>query len=304
MLDENVNWLPHLKHSVPDSVRGYTISFYSIALEGWRRGLTLKFINENRRKSEILYQLSSKEKSHDFVVSRGDLIKAETVKICRNKHETKKHLQSANVPTPDGRKFDGETANTEIIAYANQKGYPLVLKPTDGTGGKGVIAGIQREDEFKQALEYVRNDLGCKDVIVEDYFEGEDFRAYVVDNEVVAVTKRIPANVIGDGKHTIQELIKRKNKFRKDSPILRSSLIKVDQELHQMLQQKRYKLNSVPPNKEIVYLKSKNNISAGGDPIDVTDEVSDEIKQVAIDGVKAIPNLPHAGVDLMVRSEE
>lgn len=300
MYKGKVKWLPHLTDSIPDSVKGYSMGFYSIALEGWRRGLSLKFINENRVKSEVLFELSSDTKAHKFVVSRGDLISRETMRICRNKIETKKYLQAANVSTPDGKRFEEKINDSEIINYGKQKGFPLVVKPTDGTGGKGVIAGINNEDELVKALKYVRNDLGYKDVIVEEYFKGEDFRAYVVGNEVVAVTKRIPANIIGDGKHTVKELIDKKNYLRKQSPILRSSLIKLDKELYQMLKQQGYKLDSIPAKDKVVYLKSKNNISAGGDPVDITDEVSDEIKKVAIEGVKAIPNLPHAGVDLLV----
>lgn len=296
--------LPHLEKSIPECARGYTSSFYSIALEGWRRGLTLKFINENRRKSEILYELSSREKSHKFIVSRGDLTDVDTMRICRNKDETKEYLIKSKVPTPEGDRFTRDIPNEDIINYANKKGYPLVIKPVDGTGGKGVIAGIKTEDSFKKSLSYVRDKLGYRDVIVEDYFEGEDYRVYVVDKEVIAITKRIPANVIGDGKKTIENLISEKNKARKNNPILSSSLIKIDQELHQMLKQKKYTLDTIPSENEIVYLKSKNNISAGGDPIDITDEVSEEIKQIAIDGVKAIPNLPNAGVDLMVNLEK
>lgn len=300
MKEDKIRWLPHLEGSVPESAKGYTMSLYSIALEGWRRGLTLKFINENRSKSEMLYELSSGKKRHRFVVSRGDLITRETMRICRNKMETKECLQKEKIPTPDGCMFDEKSTEIELINYTNKIGYPVVLKPTAGTGGRGVIANIRNEVELKSALQYVREELGYKNVIIEKYFIGEDYRVYVIDKKVVGITKRIPANVIGNGKFTIHELIKRKNKLRKESPILRSSLIKVDKELLQMLKHKNYNLDSKPVKEEQVFLKSKNNVSAGGDPIDITDEVSPEIKQIALDGVKSIPGLPHAGVDLMV----
>jgi D-alanine-D-alanine ligase-like ATP-grasp enzyme/acylphosphatase len=296
-------WLPHLENSIPDSAKGYSMSFYAIALEGWRRGLTLKFINKNRRPSELLYEISSNDKSYKFVVSKGELISDEAIRICRNKFEAKRYLQDAKVPTPNGKEFRSSTLDSEIIAFTKINGYPLVVKPSDGTGGKGVIAGIENEQELINALNYVRGDLGFKNVIVEDYFKGEDYRVYVIGDQVAAITKRIPANVIGDGESSIAELIDEGNALRKKSPILTSSLIKVDKELKQMLSKYNYTLSSVPKKDELVYLKSKNNISAGGDPVDITDEVPDAIKQVAIDGVKAIPGLPHAGVDLMVNTE-
>src|SRR5690625_776905 len=296
-------WLPHLENSIPLSAKGYTMSFYSIALEGWRRGLKLKFINENRRRSELLFELESDKNKYKFVVSRGELITSEAQLICRNKIETKEYLLKNNVSTPKGQKFEKDTDDKDIISFANKTGYPLVIKPSDGTGGRGVIAGIEDEAAFIEALKYIREDLRYKEVIVENYFQGDDFRVYVIDKEVVGIIKRIPANVVGDGQSTIAELIEEKNKLRQKSPILSSSLIKIDKELRNMLQQIGYDTDSVPSKAERVFLKSKNNISAGGDPVDITNEVSEEIQQVAIDGVNSIPGLPHAGVDLMVNED-
>lgn len=297
-------WLPHLETSIPEEARGYTVSMYSIALEGWRRGLTLKFINENRRKSEIRYSLASEEREHKFVVSRGDFTPAKTLKICRHKHLTKEYLLKANVPTPDGKLFDKNTPNEEIVSYANSLGYPLVIKPSDGTGGRGVIANIKNESEFKNALSYVRVDLKYPEVIVEKFFEGTDHRLYVVDNKVVGAIIRIPANVVGDGKKTIRELIHSRTKERDKNPALFSRAIKIDKELLNMLEEKGYNLNSVPKNGERVFLKSKANVSSGGDSVDVTDELTDEIKEIAIRAVAAIPDLKNAGVDIIVDKEK
>src|SRR5690625_3353834 len=292
MSTNEYKWLPHLENSIPESARGYTTSLYSIALEGWRRGLNLKFIKTKRNKSNTVFELSDGDITHRFVASRGDLITEEAFKICKNTAETKKYLIKKNVPTPEGKEFDKNTPDAQIIKYANKRGYPLVIKPIDGTGGKGVIAGIQDQREFEKSLTYVRNHLGYKSILVEDYFEGEDYRVYVIGDEVVAVTKRIPANVIGDGKSTIRQLIKQKNNERRESPILRSSLIKIDQELNNTIKKQNYNLDSVPPINKRVILKSKNNISAGGDPIDITDRIPDQIKSIAIAGCSAIPGLP------------
>lgn len=304
MTTKNYKWLSHLENSIPSSVGGYTTSLYSIALEGWRRGLDLKFIRSNRNKSNSVFELSDGNKTHRFVASRGDLITRDAMKICRNKAEAKKYLLKENVPTPKGNDFPEEASNQEIVNYANELGYPLVVKPIDGTGGKGVIAGIANEKEIEEALKYVREHLGYKSVIVEEYFEGEDYRVYVIGEEVVAITKRIQANVIGDGVSSIRKLIKQKNEERKKSPILHSSLIKIDKELKSLLERQNYNLDSIPSLNERVLLKTKNNISAGGDPVDITDEVSDEIKNIAVEARKAIPGLPHGAIDLMVNREQ
>lgn len=297
------NWLSHLETSIPEEARGYTVSMYSIALEGWRRGLKLKFINENRRKSEIRYSLASKDREHRFVVSRGDLTSVSTMKICRDKHTTKEYLLKAGVPTPEGRIFKKEVLDEEIISYAKTLDYPLVIKPSDGTGGAGVIANIKDETEFKNALSYVRYDLDYSEIIVEKFFKGVDHRVYVVGDKVVGAIIRTPANVVGDGKSTIQQLIKLNNSERDKNPALFRRAIKIDKELHDMLAEKDYNLDSIPKEGERVFLKSKANISSGGDSVDVTDELTDEIKDITIQAVAAIPGLKHSGVDIIVDKE-
>lgn len=297
-------YLPQLKDAVPVEAYGYTVSMYSVALEGWRRGLTLRFINENRRRSEVSYSLSDKNgKTHYFSVARGDAVPREAIKICINKDLTKEYLSKAGVPIPEGETFGPGASDDEIVSYAEQLGYPLVLKPSDGTGGSGVIANIKDKEEFADALEYVKYQLGYKRLIVERYIPGEDYRMYVIDDEVIAAFKKNPANVVGDGVHSIKKLIDLKNVERTKTPALHNRPIKVDRETLKLLSSKGYDLDSIPPKNEKVILKTKNNVSSGGDSIDVTDQLTDEIKNVAIQASRAIPGLVQTGVDMMVDLE-
>src|SRR5699024_7221139 len=87
------SWLMNLKDSVPLAAFGYTVSMYSVALEGWRRGLRLKFINNNRTKAKIDYSLSDGDKEHFFSVTRGDAVPKSAISICVHKEKTKKYLR-------------------------------------------------------------------------------------------------------------------------------------------------------------------------------------------------------------------
>lgn len=300
----NDQWLQHLKDSIPEEARGYTLSMYCIALEGWRRGMTLKFNNINSRKSEIKYTLTFKGEEHSFVVSRGDMVTREAMKICKYKSLTKDYLSNASVPVPEGKAFEENTSDEELSDYAKKLGYPLVLKPVDGTGGRGVIANIKSKKEFKEALSFIKYDLGYKRLIIERYFSGKDYRVYVVKDKVLAVLDRIPANVLGNGKDTVRELLRVKNNLRGQNPALDNRPIKIDKEMYSILKSQGHTLKSIPKANERVYLKSKNNISAGGDSVDLTDRLPDNIKNIAIEAVKAIPGLVHGGVDLMVNLDE
>lgn len=294
------NVLPQLEYSIPDEIFGYSVSMYSLALEGWRRGLKLKFINNNRRKSEIDFSLSDKENEHFFQVVRGDAVPRSAIQICVNKDITKEYLLGAGVPTPFGQSFKEDTLNKEIIKFAESANFPLVIKPIDGTAGKGVIANIKNLEEFREALQYVRGDLNYKKVMVEQYISGEDYRLYVCDGKVIAILKKIPANVIGDGQHTIKYLLNEKNKERTKYPTLKNRPIIVDTETKNVLKSVGYTLDSVPKKGEQVFLKTKNNISSGGDPVDATDELPDRLKEIAVAAAEAIPGLVQCGVDMMV----
>lgn len=302
MTNERI-WLEHLENSIPDEAKGYSISMYTVALEGWRRGLKLKFINKNRRKSELYYSLTYKGREHIFTVSKGDKVSDNAIEICKNKHLAKQYLKKAGVPTPEGELFKKESSDVEIIEYAKKLGFPNVIKPVDGTGGTGVIANIKNETEFKEALTFVRNDLGKKNVIVEKHFDGRGYRVYVVDNKVIAAFDRIPANVVGDGERNIKTLLDEKIEIRNENPALFKRPIKIDKEMHSLLEQQGYTLESVPNKGERVFLKTKNNVSSGGDSIDVTDKLTNEIKDIAVRAVQAIPELEQCGLDLIVDEE-
>lgn len=296
-------WLPHLKNSIPKEAYGHSISMYCVALEGWRRGLNLTFRNFNTAKSNTVYFLSDGKKEHRFVVTKGDKVTDDATLSCNNKYLTKKILLKAGVPTPEGKVFYEDSNDVEIVKYANKLGYPVVIKPLKGSGGKGVIANIRNEIELKKTLTHLRQELNIKNIIVEKHFEGIDCRVYVLDGKVIGAIKRLPANVIGDGKSTIETLINLKQKARFNNPALYGRKIKIDKEVHQVLKQQNYTLDSIPKQGEMVLLKTKNNVSAGGDAIDITDELTDKVKEIALNAANAIPGLVQCGVDLMVDFE-
>lgn len=302
---DNNRYLAHLTNCIPKHANNYMLSTYSIILEAWRRGLSIsiRIVLEASGSIEPYYTISDGKKTHQFSVTRGDLVSVEAKNLTKDKRTTKEYLMRNNVPTPIGSDFDETVPDSAIIEYANKLGYPVVIKPVNGTGGKGVIANIKDEQELAEALELVRIKLKYPKIILEQYFEGEDYRLYVLDGKVIGVLKRIRANVIGNGKDTIKTLIDAKNKERMKSPALSNRPIKVDRETRTLLKRSNYTLDTVLPDGEVFYLKTKNNVSAGGDSVDLTDEVSDRIKSIAIEAANSFPSLPHCGLDMIVDEE-
>ncbi|MFO8029161.1 MAG: acylphosphatase [Cyclonatronaceae bacterium] len=274
----------------------YATPFYLISLEAWRRGLKVTFSKDIKH-----FRVSSPEKSHFFIRSMqvdpelGVLAR----KICKFKDETKEYLTKAKVPVPAGRRFFPGSPDEDIIRYAEQIGFPVVIKPTNGYRGEGVFTNLQDVEILKEYLVYLRRELKFGDVIIEEHVQGDDLRIFVLGEEVVAALKRVPANISGNGRDSIEKLIHCKNELRRKNPYLIRWLIKVDSEISSRIKRAGYDFRSVLKEGEILYLRGKCNIASGGDSVDVSDEIPEQVKSTAIEAVKAIPGLNHAGVDIM-----
>lgn len=297
-------------------VKGFNLDAYVMALEGWRRGLTLTWYYDPTKVTDLkligynplgkTFSLYSEEenKTHYFYRSRGDKVANDAVDIVQNKYVTKTYLKKSGVPTPKSVMFNKSIPDETVLKEIQEMVYPLVVKPVFGSLGKGVFTNINDEAELLHAIDEIRKNDEYDEILVERYIEGDEYRIYVVNDEVVAATKRDPANVIGDGFSTIEQLIEQKNEIRKKNPYLANKPIKIDEDLKRFLQKNNLTLQSIPEKDEKVRLKGQSNIAAGGDPIDTTDQLSQSVKDVAVHAVKSISGLVHAGVDAIVTDDD
>ncbi|MEF3330103.1 hypothetical protein [Oceanobacillus oncorhynchi] len=198
------------------------------------------------------------------------------------------------------------TEDKSIISYAEEIGFPVIIKPLKGSMGKGVYTNINSSEQLQDVLKELRSKYKYKykKYIVEKHYYGKEYRVYVVGDQVVAATYRVPANVIGDGISTVEQLIEIKNEQRKSNPYLKSKPIKVDYEIEYLLRKEGYNFQSILEKGKQVFLREKSNLSSGGDPLEATDKLTKEVKKLAVDAVKAIPMIPHAGVDVIVDPED
>ncbi len=218
-----------------------------------------------------------------------------SVDIAGNKHATKKLLGDMGVPVPKGFRIrDIE----ELEEAVEDVGFPVVIKPLDGNHGKGATVGINTIDDakiaFEKAKDYSRN------VIVEKQLIGADFRALVVNNRLIAVAERVPANVVGDGKSTIQKLIDKTNSDPRRGYGHENVLtqIDIDGQTLRCIRKAGYELDSVLSKGEVLLLKTTANISTGGTAIDCTDEVHPE-NVFLFERIAKIIGLDVAGVDVI-----
>jgi D-alanine-D-alanine ligase-like ATP-grasp enzyme/acylphosphatase len=217
-------------------------------------------------------------------------------KIAGQKQLARTVLARAGIPVPKGQKFP-IGAQRRALQFATKLGWPVVVKPAAGWGGAGVTTNIRNERELLQAIQPLHY---TSHIIVEEYFEGRDYRFLVLEDRVLSVILRDPANVIGDGQHTIIQLVATKNSVRQKNPHLKNRLIKMDESARTELKRQRLTPESIPAAGQRVSLSSAGNLSQGGDSCEVLDETHASLKQMAVRALNAVPGLFHAGIDILI----
>jgi cyanophycin synthetase len=191
------------------------------------------------------------------------------------KDDCKAFLHTLGFPVPKG---DIVASRDEALDVAKNIGYPVAVKPVEGHKGIGVTADVQDAEELKSAfnrsVKAIPENQPTR-VIVEKSISGADFRLLCVNGRFVAATERRPASVVGDGRSTIGELIKRENRSpaRMDSPTSALSKIKLDEAMEMYLEEQGLSLDSEIEAGRTVYLRKVANLSSGGVSIDATPTV-------------------------------
>ncbi|PIC66399.1 bifunctional glutamate--cysteine ligase/glutathione synthetase [Sporosarcina sp. P16a] len=245
-----------------------------------------------------------KLKLHDHIeyVKNGNMTSKDTyvsTLIMENKTVTKKILHQEGYRVPGGDEFSN--SEEALRAYEMFAKTPFVVKPKTTNYGIGISIfkdGASYED-YEKAISLAFDEDSS--VLVEEFLEGTEYRFFVLHDKVLAVMLRVPANVTGDGTHTIKELVEEKNRdpLRGTDHRTPLELIQLGELEVLMLKGQGYQLNSIPEDGEIVYLRENSNVSTGGDSIDVTDQVSEDYKKIAVDAVAAL-GAKISGIDLII----
>ena len=222
-----------------------------------------------------------------------------TMLIMENKTVTKKVLERNGIRVPRGIEvFKGQSLERAAMKY---EGCAIVVKPKSTNFGMGISIfpqGASKEDIIK-ALEigFTHDNT----VLIEEFAKGKEYRFLVIGDEVAGVLHRVPANVMGDGKKTIRELVEIKNQDSLRGKGYKTPLEKInlDESSELFLKQSSLNFESVPAEGEVVYLRENSNISTGGDSIDYTDEMPQRFKDIAVASAKAA-GAKFCGVDMML----
>lgn len=258
-----------------------------------RRGIAFNEIVYYKDEVEHeIYELSHQGKTHLMDITSPDTTSSIGNTIADNKYLTHKILDRIGAPCSAYAMFK---LVEEALDYFDKLNYPCVVKPIHGGGGDGVSVDISQHDEFKACFLYSQR--FCEYVLVEKYYEGSDTRFLVVDGQVVAVSKREPGSIVGDGQKSIEELVKITNATRFDGRKGHLSKLKIDEIATRHLNKQGLTLNSVPRKDEKVYVRPNANLNTGGLSayVDLADVSKDNITM--IERIAKTLGLSVAGID-------
>lgn len=264
--------------------------------ESIKRGITVNIVDrtENfislKKGEKIEYVKQATKTSKDTYVS---------VLIMENKTVTKKVLEEKGVKVPTGEEFNSiEEAKAKAYNYVDK---PVVIKPKSTNFGIGINIfpeGANLEDIIHAFEIAFKND---NTVLIEEFIKGKEYRFLVINDEVVGILHRVPANVIGDGEKSIKELVEVKNQdpLRGKGYVTPLEKIRLEENAKLFLKQQGKNFDYIPKKDEIIYLRENSNISTGGDSIDYTDDIPQKFKNIAVNAARAA-GAKICGVDMML----
>ena len=284
------------------ALKGYEkmeLSTQMLLFDAIQKGIHFEILDEQDQFLKLWH------KDHVEYVKNGNMTSKDNYVVplaMANKTVTKKILADAGFPVPAGDEF---TSLEQGLAY-----YPLikdkqiVVKPKSTNFGLGI--SIFQEptslDNYKKSLEIAFAEDTA--VLVEEFIPGTEYRFFILDGRCEAVLLRVAANVVGDGKHTIRELVAQKNANPLRGRDHRSPLeiIELGDIEQLMLTQQGYTPDDILPEGKKVNLRRNSNISTGGDSIDVTETMDSSYQELAA-AMATSMGAWACGVDLIIPDE-
>jgi cyanophycin synthetase len=286
--DRRVDVLTFLKECVARGIRGSnTLHFLEAAHDKRLPWVPL---------TGTVYQIGTGSRSRWIDSSFTDSTSVIATAIARNKLKTGVVLRRAGIPVPD-HALAGSAE--DAVRIADQLGYPVVVKPLDKDGGLGVAAGIKDAAGVMRAFEVAQKFSNA--ILVEKHVEGRDYRLVVFQGKLIWALERVPGGIIGDGVHSVRQLVDKMNADprRSKSPSAPLKPLDFNDEAIELIREARMNAETVLADGQWLRLRRTANIASGGVPVGVFDRVHPANRLLAERAARAL-RLDFAGVDLLI----
>ncbi|MCX4029359.1 N-acetylglutaminylglutamine synthetase [Endozoicomonas sp. SM1973] len=261
-----------------------------IADEAMRRGIDV-IVQDY---AENLFTLSLGGRKIRCHESLSDVTPAVSMHLCQQKALTHKILQSAGLNTPEHCIYQSELQANAFLA----KHQAIVVKPANSEQGRGITVNIQNHTTLMSAIERAQHESA--DILLEKFYQGLDLRIVVIGYQVVAAAIRKPAEIIGDGVHSIKCLVTYQSR-RRQAATGGESRIPIDSETERCITEQGYSWSTILPKGKQLFVCKTANLHTGGTLQDVTTNLSDTLRTVAEQAAQALA-IPVVGLDFIVPS--
>jgi GNAT-family acetyltransferase (TIGR03103 family) len=230
--------------------------------------------------------------------SLSEFTSAVAMSRCDDKRATRRLMERAGVRVARGAVARaGELSDAAVLL--DEVG-EVVVKPARGEQGRGITVGVRDTEGLERAVGYALQ--FCPDVLVEELVAGDDLRVVVIDREVVAAAVRRPAEVVGDGRSTVAELVRATSRRRERATGGESS-IPLDDTTAEVVADAGYRMDDVPPSGQRIRVRRTANLHTGGTIEDVTDRLHPAVAEASVRAAAAL-DIPVSGLDFMVPDVE
>lgn len=226
--------------------------------------------------------------------SLSELTTAVAMSRCDDKAVTRRILLRADLPVPAQQTAGDAGADAAFLAAHGR----IVVKPARGEQGRGITVDVRDAESMAAAIEEARKH--CDTVLLEEFCEGQDLRIIAIGYKVVAAAVRRPAEVTGDGEHSVRDLIEAQSR-RRAAATGGESRIPLDAETERCVRSAGYDLDGVLPAGAVLPVRKTANLHTGGTIHDVTDRLHPKLVDAAISAARAI-DIPVVGFDFLVEA--
>ena len=250
-----------------------------------RRGIHFKLLD---RQSNFVELSQNGHLEYVQQATKTSLDSYASILTMENKIVTKYLLEKNGISTPKGGNYsDKNKALRDFVKFKNRA---IVIKPNSTNFGLGITILKENTDReiYNRAIEIAFE--YDPTILIESFVSGKEYRMFVIEDQVVGILHRVPANIIGDGISTITELIDHKNQNPLRGKGYKTPLEKIQKgEAEELfLKTQGLDLHSIVPKGKQVFLRENSNISTGGDSIDYTDDIHQSYKDIAVQAAKAL----------------
>lgn len=278
------------------NIKKLELSTQIIIKEAQRRDLSVEILDYE---SNFIRLSKNGKKEYVMQATKTSLDTYIVPLIMENKKVTKIILSENLLNVPLGVEVKSVDEGMQNINKFFMGG--IVIKPNSTNFGKGItiMKNFSQEDYIKGLAYAFKYD---DSVLIEKFIEGKEYRFLTIGDEVAAILHRVPANVLGDGKSTIKQLVDKKNEdpLRGVGYITPLEKIKLEEIEIDFIKKQGYDSSSIINEDQVVYLRENSNISTGGDSIDYTDDIINDYKEIALKASRAV-GAKICGLDIIIK---